>query len=88
MLFQVCSFYDSKTQVYSRPFFLQDIKLVPRVALDVRQSDNDIGRHPEDFSLFHIGQFCDQTASFECLDAPVCMVRMHEVVLPVKGDLQ
>jgi len=79
MRYQICSFYDSKLRAYSRPFFIQEVELAGRVAKDVIASENDIARHPEDFAMFHIGEFCDQTAILTPVDPPVCLVRMHEV---------
>lgn len=79
MIFQVCSFFDSRLRVYSRPFFVPDLATIPRVVKDVMNQDSDISRHPEDFALFHIGFFCDQTADLEPLEAPVCLAHMHEI---------
>lgn len=36
----------------------------------VQMKDTEIGRHPADFSLYHLGTFNDETGRFESLDVP------------------
>lgn len=80
MKFNICSFYDSKLGVYSRPFFVADLREIPRIATDVLTSESStVSRHPEDFTLFHIGMFDDNEASVTDLGSPVALIRMHEL---------
>ena len=49
------SIYDTATSAYMRPFIApqdaQAIRLFKDIALD---ADHDVGKHPEDYSLFKL----------------------------------
>lgn len=79
MKFEICSVYDSKAAVYSRPFFVHNLSLAERVALDILRGESDIARHPDDFSLFHLGSFDDGSAKFDLFDGPQALFRFHEL---------
>jgi hypothetical protein len=59
----ICSVFDVKALVYSDPFFSTNIMTATR---DFSYAANDattsIGRNPEDFSLYCLGDFDDSTA--------------------------
>lgn len=50
--------YDSKAEYFGNPFFMQSVGEAIRGFQDVAVDMNtNIGRHPADFTLFHIGEF-------------------------------
>lgn len=54
--------YDSKAESYSRPFFDQNLGSVRRAFSDIANDpQHPIGQHPEDYTLFEIGEYDDQT---------------------------
>ncbi len=59
---QLYAVYDTATGVYQKPFFGQADGEVKRsfqdIALDV---DSPIGKHPEDYTLYRLGNFDDNT---------------------------
>lgn len=61
MVTKMFSVYDSKAAVFSVPFFMPSIGLAIRSFTDL---SNDPGtmvfKHPEDFSLFVVGEFDDE----------------------------
>lgn len=66
MLFKIFSIHDSKAQAYFPPFFLPTIAMAVRTFEDMaNDKNNNIGKHPEDFTLFHIGEFDDTTSIIE-----------------------
>lgn len=65
--------YDSKTEAYGVPNFVVSIGGAIRGFTDEINRDapdNILHRHPHDFSLYHIGDYDDNTATFELLQQP------------------
>lgn len=60
----ICSIHDSKAECFSQPMFFQAVGQALRSFIDaVSDGDpkNNLSVHPEDFNLFRIGLFDDQT---------------------------
>lgn len=75
----VCSVYDRAAQFYGRPFFVVAAGQATRSFRDeVNRSDSEMGKHPEDFDLWQLGVFDDNSGLFE--PAVVQMVRGKDVV--------
>lgn len=54
------SIYDTASGAYMRPFFLQSDGQAVRMFTDIAtDAEHEIGKHPEDYSLFRLGQFDD-----------------------------
>lgn len=67
----VYSVFDTKAEAFLRPFF------VPTHGLAIRSFENEVltdgspmNMNPEDYSLFQIGVFVDDDASFESVVPP------------------
>lgn len=61
----VYSFYDSAAMAFSTPFFMPNDGLAIRAFQDNVNADkqtNNIAAHPEQFTLFKIGEFDDSKA--------------------------
>ena len=74
MKLQVFSIKDNAAQTFGRPFFVPAIGLAVRSFSDeVNRSadDNQFYKHPEDFDLYHLGVFDDESASFESIPPKV-----------------
>jgi len=57
--------HDSKAGVYARPFFLQSAGVAMRIFGDMANDPNDpVGSHPEDYTLFEIASWDEDTARF------------------------
>jgi len=62
------SIFDNKALVYQMPFFAPNDGHAVRAFGDIaNSSDTLVGRHPGDFSLFHVGEYDDQNASLSGL---------------------
>lgn len=80
MIKNVYVIYDSKAEFYNQPFFLINDEIALRSALDLRRDTNtEIGRHPEDFTLFKIGTYDDSTAVLETDQAREVICRFIEL---------
>lgn len=74
MIMEVCSVYDSVSGVYARPIFVVSKGAAVRLFYDEVNrdaADNALNKHPEDFSLWHLGSFDDTACRFMLLPAAV-----------------
>ena len=78
MKIELYTIYDSKSGVYNKPFYQLNDDVCRRTASDLLMGETDIAMHPEDFSLFHLGNYNDERAKFELLDAPRLVLKFHE----------
>ncbi len=63
MKLKIFSIYDAKAKAYLPPFFLPNEAMAIRTFKDCCNSDqHQFGAHPEDYTLFEIGIFSDETA--------------------------
>lgn len=63
--------FDVKAQVYMPPFFFAERGQGHRQFFDIVQNkDHPIGLHPEDYSLFEVGQYDDATGLLEPYKGP------------------
>lgn len=80
MKLTIYSVYDTAAGLYSRPFFTQTDAEARRSFNDIAMdAEHPIGKHPEDYSLFRIGIFDDNTGLLsneanECLCTGLEMV--------------
>ena len=66
MILQVVSIYDSAAQCYSQPSFVPTVGSAVRSFQDLlNDSNSQCAKHPEDFSLFHLGTFNDELGLLE-----------------------
>ena len=58
--------YDQKANAYLQPWFLPKRAMAQRAFMDcVNDEQHNFGRHPEDYTLFQIGNYNDQNAEIE-----------------------
>lgn len=68
VILKAYAIYDSKTQTFSQPMFMQSHGSMMRAWVDhVNESGSNIGKHPEDYILYEIGSYDDEKAVFECI---------------------
>ena len=69
----LCSVFDRAADAYARPMFVPSVGVAIRSFSDeVNRSDidNQLFNHPDDFDLFELGEFDDNTGKFNLLEAP------------------
>lgn len=58
MINKVFTVYDSKAEIYLNPFLMKNKAEALRAFIDIANDPTtQIGKHPEDFTLFEIGEF-------------------------------
>lgn len=73
--------YDSKAGLYNTPFFMLNDAVALRSFTDLAQDKStDVGRHPEDFTLYKIGLYDDVSADIKLSKPAETMCRAIEVV--------
>jgi len=84
MILEIVSIYDQAIGAYSRPVFVQSTGVAIRSFSDeVNREDqnNEMKRHPADFSLFHLGSFDDSTGLFVNIEPlPALLVQASNVI--------
>jgi hypothetical protein len=62
MIYFVYSIYDEKVKTFANPFYKPTNPSAIRDFTDLAKDQNTtIGRHPEDYTLYQIGEYDDQT---------------------------
>jgi hypothetical protein len=78
MKMQIISVKDRVADAYGRPFYTQSIGTAIRSFSDEINrdaADNQMFAHPDDYDLYHLGEFDDATAEFSLLTTP------HQLIL-------
>lgn len=82
MRFQLFSVFDAKARVYLAPFVARSAVDAKR-QLEAAKADSSfmqtpVGQHPEDFELYQVGTFDDETGELEAHHGFV--VHMNDIV--------
>lgn len=65
MLHRVVSVFDTKSKIFSKPMlFVTDGVALRSFSDEVNRKDSDLGAHVDDFQLFLLGTFDDQTGMY------------------------
>ena len=93
MLIKVFAVLDVKTGVYSHPYFMPTTGAMMRAWVDHVNSQNSaIGKHPEDYVLFCLGDYDDSKGQFinalapENLGVAAEVVRANVAGTPIELD--
>lgn len=71
MIHQCFSVKDLKAESFALPFFLPRIEVAVRTFCDaLKDSSHPMHAHPDDYQLFVLGTFNDETGLFESLAQP------------------
>jgi len=61
----IVSVKDRAVDAYNRPFYVPTIGAAIRSFTDeVNRKESEMQAHPEDYDLYDMGTFCDQTGTF------------------------
>lgn len=83
MILKVFSVRDDKAALFMSPFFFSAVGQAVRAFSDlVNDASSMVGRHPEDFGLFEIGAFDDNSGKLESLPAPKLLGRASDFKTP------
>lgn len=84
MIKAVCSVRDSAAELYSPPMFVPSTGVAVRAFTDeVRREDpnNQLHKHPQDFVLFEVASFDDETGVFVNVTPARQLIRGVDVVI-------
>jgi hypothetical protein len=73
MKLNICSVKDRAAEAYGRPMFVPSTGVALRSFSDEinrNSADNQLYNHPDDFDLYDLGIFDDNTGLFELHDQP------------------
>lgn len=74
LLLKIFSVYDSKAEAYLPPFFMQYRGQAVRAYGDTADDpSHQFGKHPQDYTLFELGEWDDSNGSFNIYLAPHCL---------------
>lgn len=65
MKLQIFTVHDSKAEAYMNPFTMENKQLAIRGFQDAVNADTPFAKHPEDYCLFHVGSFSQETGIIE-----------------------
>lgn len=77
MKMHIVAIRDIKADVFAQPFFTASIGGAIRGFGDEvnrAATDNMLYKHPDDFELYHLGEYDDANARFELLETPKQLV--------------
>ena len=71
MKLKIFSIYDVKAEAFNTPFFMHtNGQAIRGFTTEASNLESLIGKYPEDYSLFELGEFDDSNASITLLTAP------------------
>lgn len=78
------SIRDQKSEIFNLPFFAKTHGEAERnFGAVVNDEKTVVGQHPEDFDLYHIGEYDDNLGQFEPLDTPQVIIKAVQLKKPI-----
>lgn len=60
----ICAIHDTKAEAYMNPFYMRsDAEAIRAFGDAIEKGDTPLTQHPEDFVLYHLGEFDQTTAA-------------------------
>lgn len=83
MILKIYTVFDSKAEAYIQPFFSTTKGLALRSFQEaLSDSNTNISKYPEDFTLFELGEFDQQTSKFNLHNTPQSLGVAVEFLTP------
>lgn len=80
MVLKVFTVYDSKVAAYKQPIFMRNAGEAIRAILDVMSnSEHPFSKYAEDYTLFELGEYDDDNASFNMELTPKSLAKLNEL---------
>lgn len=72
MKYQVVSIFDRAAEVFNAPAFFTAIGVAVRNFADQCNESNSMpNKHPDDYVMYHLGNYDDETGQFENFEKPI-----------------
>lgn len=82
MKYSVCAVKDRAVNAYNRPIYVPTVGVAIRSFTDeVNRKDSELQNHPEDYDLYELGQWDDETAIYTPLEATRVIARAQDIVI-------
>jgi hypothetical protein len=82
MKLEIYTIYDSKEAIYYQPhFFLNDDVALRTFGDMANDEQSKISKHPEDYTLWHLGSYEDSSATLTPLKSKKCLAHANEHVV-------
>ena len=82
MKYAVCAVKDRAVDAYNRPLYVPTVGVAIRSFTDeCNKKDSELHIHPEDYDLYEIGSWDDQTAIYSALEAPRVIARAQDIAI-------
>lgn len=86
MVTKVFALFDSKAQAYCMPFYAPAVGLAVRNVADAAKDPQcTFGKHPEDFTLYQIGEFDDSLGLLVGMEPKVNLGLVSQLMDPLAG---
>lgn len=84
MIKQLLTVYDQKAGVYMQPAAWNTVPQGVRELCDIAKQEekSHLAKHPEDFQVFHIGEFNDGTAEVKMFESKKNLGTIQELLGP------
>lgn len=81
MKYQVVTIFDRAAEIFNAPAFFTAVGVAVRTFSDqVNDPNNPTNKHPEDFSMYHLGEYDDQTAEFTTFEKPIKLATAKDYI--------
>jgi hypothetical protein len=82
MKYAVCAVKDRAVDAFNRPIYVPTVGVAIRSFTDeVNRKDSELANHPEDYDLYELGSWDDQTAVYTALEQPRVITRAQDIVI-------
>lgn len=82
MIYVLCCVRDAAVVAYMRPFCVPASGAAIRGFSDeVNRAESEMHKHPEDYELFEMGTFEEETGQFELLPVPRSLARAKDFIV-------
>lgn len=76
MELKVFSIRDAKGEIFNSPFFKKTLGEAERDFHQLCQDEKSmVAKYPDDYDLYYIGDYCDESGKMKPLDTPQHMVK-------------
>ena len=75
----IYSIYDSVVKAYQTHFFLVNRGHAIRSVSDLFRSDNEISRNPQDYILYQLGEYNEQSGQIKSFESPEKICHINEL---------
>jgi hypothetical protein len=83
MQLEIYSIYDSKEEIYYQPHYFLNHDVALRTFGDMANEETKISKHPEDYTLWHLGSYEDSSATIKPLKTKKCIAHANEHVIKI-----